>query len=276
MESTEGVALDHYLYLYCFFKGLPPLSSETGAGGTDRAFALSHQDLCALVSCVPAKEYNEETLDERVKDMTWLAPRVRHHEETIRSVMGAHPVLPVKFGVVYTSDERVLKILRDGYEAFCSFLDFVEDKEEWGVKVYADPGRLRSGTAPTTEPTRRSGRRTPGEAYLLGRREEHLLRQEALRRRDHLADRIYQQVLSRSVEGRRTRLLSRRATGKEQDMLLNAALLVLKSEIALLKEQIEDLAVSHTEDGLSFDISGPWPPYNFCPDFDVFEEERRR
>lgn len=286
MESPKGVTADLFvresgkgLYLYCFFNGPPSIPLKPGIDGVTPTFTLSHRNLCALVSRVPLDEYNEETLNERVKDLKWLAPRVQRHEEIVRSVMGCCPVLPVRFGTLYTSDERVLRILRNGYETFCSFLEFVQDKEEWGVKVYADEERIRNVAAGEGELIRELDRRlssaTPGEAYLLRRKRDELVQREVLRLLDHRTDKIYQQVLCWSVEGRRNKLLSKRATGKEQNMILNAALLILKPEVASFKERIDGLAATHEEDGLSFEISGPWPPYNFCPDLEAFKEGGR-
>lgn len=278
MENLKGVTSGQGLYLYCFFKGTPPLIPEQGIEEGNPPFVLSYRDLCALVSRVPLATYHEEALNERIQDPKWLLPKIKRHEEIVRSVTG--PVIPVKFGILYTSRERVLTVLRSGYAALYAFLEFVRDKEEWGVKVYADDGVIQRRVADFSEPLQELDRRlssaTPGEAYLLGRKRADLVQQEAKSLFDRLADEIYHQVLPFSVEGRRSALLSRRATGKEGEMILNAAFLLRKSEVTRFTEQLDVLAARHERHGLSLEVSGPWPPYNFCPDFEAVKEEEAR
>lgn len=271
MENLKGVTSGQGLYLYCFFKGTSSLTPEQGIEEGNPPFVLSCRDLCALVSRVPLETYHEEALNERIKDVRWLVSKIKRHEEIVRSVTG--PVIPVKFGILYTSHQRVLTVLRSGYEALCPFLEFVRDKEEWGVKVYANEGAIQGMVAGFSESLQKLDRRlssaTPGETYLLRRKRTALFQQEAKSLLDRLADEIYHQVLPFSVEGRRSALLSRRATGKEEEMILNAAFLLRKSEVTLFTEHLDGLAARHERHGLSCEVSGPWPPYNFCPDFEA-------
>ena len=277
MENPGVITPAHALCLYCFFKGPPALPSEPGIDEVSPTFILSHQDLCALVSCVPLREYNEEIINTRIRDVKWLAAKVRRHEEIIRAVMRAYPVLPVKFGTLYTSEDRVLQVLRSKYEMWDSFFEVIRDKEEWGVKVYADAKALRRLVANTSVPIQELDRRmssgTPGAAYLLQRKREQLMQQEARSLYEHLADEIYQAVLSWSVEGKSNRCLSQQATGKTQDMILNAAFLIIRSEVESFKQRIDILAAAPPRNHLLFEISGPWPPYNFCPTLEACQEE---
>jgi len=229
---------------------------------------LSYRDVCALVSRVPLPEYNEPTLNRRLEDLPWLTARVKRHEEIVRAVRGLHPVMPVKFGTLYLSAARVLEALQRHYQEFRAFLSFIQDKEEWGVKVFASGGpenALPDASALTCELDRQLATATPGEAYFLRKKRAGLLRQHLLHRLDALSHEIYHQILSWCVEGRRNTLLSQRATGKAGEMMLNAAFLLTQPEVGSFRHRLDGLAARYASSGLAFESSGPWPPYNFCP-----------
>ena len=144
MENQKELEKDCHVYLYCFFKGPAAFLPQAGIDEKHDTFLISHKDICALVSSVSADEYSEDILNERLQDLKWLPPKVKHHQDMIDYAMDFHPVIPVRFGTIYENAERVLQILSNGYQELCSCLDFVSDKAEWGIKVYAEEGACRS------------------------------------------------------------------------------------------------------------------------------------
>lgn len=277
MESQTGgteVETDSNMYLYCFFRGTASFAPQKGIDRVSDTLVLSYKELCAMVSPVPAGEYNEESLNQRLQDLEWLTPKVKRHQEIIRHVMEFCPVAPIRFGTIYTSDKRVMKIMRSGYDELCSHLDFISGKEEWGVKVYAEEGAGRKTIETSSQAVIRlnegiASAKSAGQTYLLKKKRENLIRQQAADLLNSVSDKIYQQMLSWCIDGRRNKVLGRKATGKKSDMILNAAFLLDKLSVAAFKEKIDALAARYQEDAISFEISGPWPCYNFCPDFEA-------
>jgi hypothetical protein len=47
-------------------------------------------------------------------------------------------------------------------------------------------------------------------------------------------------------------------------MLMNAAYLVPAGG-ARLRQAVDELAARYGERGVTFEVTGPWPPYNFVP-----------
>jgi hypothetical protein len=228
---------------------------------------LSYRDVCALVSHVSLHEYNEQTLHQRLADLAWLTARVMRHEAIVRAVRGFHPVIPVKFGTLYLSTTRVLEALQRHYQELRAFLTFIQDKEEWGVKVFAsgEPEHtLPDASALTRELDGKLATATPGEAYFLRKKRASLLRQHVLSHLDALSHEIYHQVLAGCLDGRRNTLRSQRATGKAAEMILNAAFLLAQSQVGAFRHHLDALAARYACYGLTCEISGPWPPYNFC------------
>jgi hypothetical protein len=273
------------LYLYCLFKGPPSLSPQKGIDGVNATFTLSRKDLCqsgsrasafqicALVSEVPASEYNEQTLNCRLEDLQWLIPRASCHEGIVRYAAAFHPVIPVRFGTIYTSRESVREMLSRGLNEFGAFLDYISDKQEWGIKVYTDEDTARKAVETTDELLEQLDKQiaaaSPGKAHLLQKKRASLIRQQSLSLLNHLSESIYQELLLWAVEGRRNKLLSKSATGKADEMLLNAVFLLNTQEVKTFKEKVDAIATSHERDALSFELSGPWPCYNFCPEFQI-------
>lgn len=268
-RRKEGRELSLY-YLYCFSLAVEPFSlEEKGMEEENTVFPLSHRDLSAVVSCVPLAVYSEKALDEKLKDLEWLTPRVKRHEQIIEAAMQCGPVIPVRFCTLYRSRARILEVLRNQYEHFRAFLDFVQDKEEWGVKIYMaeEAGeKLVQKTNPVLRTLDdRISAASAGESYFLRKRREQILREEVEKSIETLTEAFYAQLSSWSVASQRNRVLDRRATGKDEEMVSNAAFLVAKEKVGEFVEGLDRLAAGYESRGLSFELSGPWPPYNFCP-----------
>ncbi len=67
------------------------------------------------------------------------------------------------------------------------------------------------------------------------------------------------------AEARERRLLSRDATGSDQDMVFNWAFLISKKQVAGFQARIHEANDRYAEHGLRLQGTGPWPPYSFCP-----------
>lgn len=272
-EAVEGEArvdAGQALYLYCFFRGPPVRVPERGIDGVGRTVVISHGEVCALASPVSLEEYGEEAVERRAGEAQWLAPRVHRHEELVRAVMDAHPVLPVRFGTLYRDAERVLQVLVRAHAELRAFLDFVADKEEWGLKVYASEGA--GPEVPTIFSAQlhaldeRLAAATPGEAHLIRKERERLAREEGLRWRERVSGEVYDEVAGGAVQARRNPRLTRRATGRTEEMILNAAFLVARFEVHGFRAKVEGLAARYAPQALAFELTGPWAPYNFCPE----------
>lgn len=268
-RRKEGQELSLY-YLYCCSLATEPFSlQEKSMEGENNVFRLSHRDLSAVVSCVPLAVYSEKALNENLKDLEWLTPRVKRHEQVIKAAMPFGPVIPVRFCTLYKSRARILEVLRNQYEPFRVFLDFVQDKEEWGVKIYMveEAGEeLVQKTNPVLRALDdRLSAASIGESYFLRKRREQILREEVERSIEALTEEIYAQLSSLSVADQRNRELDRRATGRVEEMICNAAFLLAKEKVGEFVEGLDRLAAGYESQGLSFELSGPWPPYNFCP-----------
>jgi len=257
-------------YLYCIFyrREDTPIHYK-GIDGENETFSISYSDISALVSQIPLDEYSKEHLEKNLTDIEWVAPRVEIHERIIEHIMGFSPVIPIKFCTIFRSEKRIQEILEKHYDSLKSLLDYLADKEEWGIKVYIEPDVLSRVVAELHPEIRGLNERiataSPGEAFFLRKKRDSLLREETDRVLDELAGEIYKRLISLAVQGSSGKLFDRKITGKNDEMILNLALLLKKGDIKGVKAEIDKIASLYEEKGIYSELSGPWPPYNFCP-----------
>jgi hypothetical protein len=251
------------LYLYCLFTGE---GEPAGPGIDDRTSTevLRYRALSALVSRVPLAEFGGEALERRCLDPQWLREKAERHDQIIRIVMETGPVLPIRFGTLYTRERRLRTLLATHYDDFHAFLESVTGAAEWGIKVYDErPRKRRSGTnTPAAAPAADA---SPGREYLLRKRAEKQQRGQAEATHDHAIGQILEQLSPLATQIQRNTPLSRRATGMAEEMVLNAACLVADEGVDRFREMLDNLARKYRDSGLRFQLSGPWAPYNFCP-----------
>ncbi len=278
------------VYLYCIFSGKEyALPLVRGIDNTNPIFSIKYGDIEALASYVPLSEYNEESLEKNLRDLQWIAPRAQAHERIIESVMRFCPdavgIIPIKFCTIFRDESKVSEILRRNYEKLKSLHDYVEDKEEWGIKVYFNGKQIREADITETssdalvEPLSQVAAEStdkmkeieeklavvsPGVGYFLRRKRDRTVKENTEKVLRRLTEKIYEELQSWAVEVRRNKLYGRQQTVRDGEMVLNVAMLLKKSDVGKVKSNIDELAATYSGRGFIFELSGPWPPYNFC------------
>ena len=82
------------------------------------------------------------------------------------------------------------------------------------------------------------------------------------------------QTVERCLTGKaeqycRIRTLPGDLTGRSEEMLFNAAFLLPRSSQEGWLETINGLRQDVHGKGLLLELSGPWPPYHFCPSLEL-------
>ncbi|MBI5149706.1 MAG: GvpL/GvpF family gas vesicle protein, partial [Candidatus Omnitrophica bacterium] len=152
---------------------------------------------------------------------------------------------------------------------FKNILRKLKDKEEWGVKIYCDLEKLkeviiREDGEILDIDKEIIGSTAPGKAYLLKKKKEELLNIAVNKKLNEYGEMSFDRLRERSREARINKLLPREATERNDEMILNSAFLINKDNVEDFLNIVEDLRAKYTDQGLFFDCTGPWPPYNFC------------
>jgi Gas vesicle synthesis protein GvpL/GvpF len=235
------------------------VSEEALAAG--RLRLVRRGTLAAVVGPADLDEFGEpEVIVERLNDAAWLEQKARAHDAVLERIGRQATVIPLRFGAVYRRLDDVSELLDERGEELRQVLERVRGCVELGVKAWIDRPQLDLALArerPAAGESEGSGR-----AYLQRLQDE---RDVAARTTTLLRDAAmtaHERLLRAAVAGVANRPQPRELTGRTEQMLLNGAYLVragdesLQREVRLLADELAAL-------GISFEVTGPWPPYNF-------------
>jgi hypothetical protein len=193
--------------------------------------ALHHEGLVAVVSSVPADEFDEGPLRARLEDQEWLTATARAHEQVIDAVTTVTTPLPLPFATVLPDDSAVRVLLETHAAEIRAVLDRLAGRVEWSVRVYAGDERAA---------------------------------EEATRFASHL----HEELRAASEE---TRLHPHRildVTRAEQHAwgrnVLDAAYLVPRRQSGGFVEMVDKAREAPPASGVRVHLTGPWAPYSFC------------
>ncbi|MFE0274541.1 GvpL/GvpF family gas vesicle protein [Streptomyces sp. NPDC058992] len=262
--------------------GATPCEEVQGVSGA-RARLLAHDGLVAVLSDVPAEEFSDLALRERLEDLDWLAATACGHDAVVSALTTATTPLPLRLVTVCRDDDGVRRLLDAGREQFTRALERLDGRVEWGVKVYAEEGGddtrepgggardVRTGREDRPEGTAPGG---SGDAPVRGRRPasgRDYLRQR-MRRRDategvwaraEAVSRTLHTELSRYAEAERVhRPQDPRLPGAARGNVLNAAYLVPREDGDAFADEVRRLTPAGT--GIRVELTGPWAPYSFA------------
>lgn len=258
------------IYLFCVASSSEPvlgcLAGGEGIGPGTSLGAVTHAGLVAVVCAVPLEEWTGPGSEERLRDLGWLGPRAVRHEAVIESVQAHGPVLPLRFGCLFSSEAEVRRWLAVHGARISAFLSETAARtEEWSLKGWLDAERATAARLAADERWKALPA-SPGARYLR----EQKLRQEVERTvrswARGLGEQAAQELRALGAEARALRLPgSPSPSGRNEEAVFSFALLVPRSAVAEFKDRVETLHRALSEQGVSLDLTGPWPLYSFCP-----------
>jgi hypothetical protein len=260
------------IYLYCLARidclaTVQTLAAQKGLSvDTDYGVAaLPSAGVVAVISEVLLSEFSEANL----QDLSWLGERALRHEAVVARIMAVSPVLPVKFGTLYHSRESLKLFMDQHHSAIDQALDKLRDRAEWSVKGYLVGEQARNIIAtedPDIQARRAAMSPSPGVRYLQQKQLDSKIDaalEGALARISHDLG----EALALRAEGAAAlRLHASAVTGRAERMVFNSGYLLGPDTIDDFRSALAEQQEAYTPIGLSLELRGPWPPYNFCPE----------
>jgi hypothetical protein len=243
-------------------------SGETRGGvPLHRTGRSTDQTLQAIVSQVSLCDFGQERLEENLDDLRWLEARVRSHQDILDTVVAGHTLIPMRFCTLYRTEERIREMLEQHHTDFVQALTRLEGKREWGVRVYCDNKVLaqRAGQVSdrVNEIEAEMAAKSSGAAYFMKKKLEETIAAEVERISDEFAQRSHDRLSSRAAEAIISPLQGKELTGRQEAMLLNGAYLVAEEQLAAFRAELASLQDEYGALGLGYEMTGPWPAYNF-------------
>jgi hypothetical protein len=255
---------DNFLYTYCIVRRLP--GEEVTDRYPDLVF-IEAGGVRVVAKYVPPDEYSEENRKLRLADEEWLDRNAREHLSVIAMVMECQPVIPFNFGTIFRTRNSLADFLADYAQRLEETLNGLEEREEWAVKAYCDEALLNEhlhlGSPAIAAIEKEIAEASPGRAYLLRKKKAELLARELESIHAALAKAIVDALLPLSEQHVLNRLIPSEGSGEDVRMLVNGAFLVGSDRVGAFLRVTENLAGRYRETGVTLDVTGPWPPYDF-------------
>lgn len=258
---TANTATSTLVYMYAvagedatrWIEANKPKGLEQGA-----LRAITEGGLAALVSDVPAESYDQEAIDESVRDEAWLTPRATTHQ-TVNAAAHASldAVLPVPFATIFTTEDRVRQMLRTRAEELRAKLVSVRGQSEWVVGLYRDLGQASEHLSQVSDAVAKQPHDGgPGRRYLEQKGAE-------TSRRAQLGG------LDQAAAGSADEMLARVSKHSfEEPVVQEAGELVARTTYLVRREdehRLEDVIRRFNDDwhdrGYELRATGPWPAY---------------
>lgn len=254
------------LYLYCVADTEPKIEriEDSGTG----LYSVCHNGLYAVVSKVDQEEFGTEGLKRNMADMEWVKTKASAHEKIIEQVMDDTNVIPFKFGTLFNTDVSLKAMLEQYGQEFKAILRKLAYKQEWGLKIYYNPEKLKANLGNNDEEILRIEDKikssSAGKSYFLKKKKDELLEKTLNEKINECGQESFELLKELSFEARINRLLPREVTERNDEMVLNSAFLVDRDEVGDFRNMVDTLKMHYEGKGFYIDCTGPWPPYNFC------------
>ena len=267
-STTTPGASGQGIYLYCFARpGLPPGVAGGSLENHEPVTFVEVDDVVAVCCRVTLDDFTGESGESHFQDPTWVVPRACRHERVIEEVMKFSPVFPVRFGAVFSSREALAQVIVGRGTEISSFLDRVVGKEEWSVKGFVDIDKAADRlleTDPALAEQYRNLPELPGARYFQQKR----LRTEARKQAKHSCRSTANRV-DHELAGLGAPMSSGLKLGDAPDdkgeVVLKRAFLLPRESVDEFRDRVMEIGSRHSESEITLELSGPWPPYSFCP-----------
>lgn len=248
-------------YIYCIRNRHEQVK---GAG----LLSIPFRDIEATAMEVDLGEFGEKEIEDRLKnDARWTEKSIRHHHELIDQLGKKDTVIPCKFGTVFRTKKRIEEMLEKDYKQFSYLLSCLSGKQEWGLKIYLDSQKFIEGLKKEDQEILALQKRkeTAGEGmkWYLDQKMGALIDQKL----EVEVDRCLAEIVEWLKQSAEKVVLNDPETSglslENQEMILNSTCLLKTEGVGSWQEKWEKFFKELYKRGLSCEITGPWPPYNF-------------
>lgn len=271
-EIREQPQTGEGIYLFCFaFPDLPPTFINIGVDERYPVTQMRVKDIVAVLSRVSLEDFSGSSLERNLQEISWVGPLAYRHQTIVSEVMVYSSVLPARFGTIFSSLRRLEKRMLIHYTAIDRFLHKVVNKEEWAVKGFLDREIARKHLTARnfSRDDEQLSTLPPGKQYFQKKRAVSTAEKTLNQQLKSVLEEAWSHLKSYASDCCERNVLSRNATGKDVDMVMNWAYLISQEGVKDFCGCIDRINSRQGKYGLTFELTGPWPPYSFCPALDL-------
>jgi len=244
-------------YVYCLIESArPPSLSRAPRGlpaGTPPALLAIGPRLWAVVADVPLSEYGSGRLEDRLRDINWVAAIAVAHEAVVERFASAKraAVVPMKLFTMFSTRDRAVSELTARRSGIDAVLERIRGCREWGIRVTHAVTPRETGSRPAAP--------SSGTAFLIAKKRAR----DQARDRQQRAAEAAEQTFDRLA--RLARDAHRRAAPADATTppLVDAAFLVSDGRQTQFRAAVKRAARMCRDADAALVLTGPWPAYNF-------------
>jgi len=246
----------------------PLLAEAVGVDASAPIETVREGALAAIVSRVTLDEFGEEPLKANLEDLPWLEQKALAHNAVLERALAAAALVPFRFGTIFGDGDDVRRMLRDERARLEEALARLGGRVELGVKAVVDAEALAVRLRESNRHAAELESAPPGRRYLLEKRRDQETDRAAAAFRDACARDSHTTLAGLADDARVNPPQRPELSGRRGDMILNGAYLVPREREDELRSAVSELARRYGEDGVEFELTGPWPAFNFVDDDD--------
>lgn len=260
------------IYCYCITEASDPvIGSLAGIDSDYKPYSISHKDISMIVSKVSQDEFSEDRLKDAIEDIMWVGKYAVRHEAIVEAVMKCcSPLLPMRFCTIYRDEPRIKTILEENYLRFTEALNYLRDKEEYGVKIYVEKGvfKKRMESASNDISKDADSGSISGRNYLLKRKIEKETQNILMKELSSRKNDIHSVISEWTTKFAANRIIDAGDKTKGETLISSISYLVEDTYLERFHRAIRQLNNSYAHEGLRLVTSGPWPCYSFSPEIE--------
>lgn len=257
------------LYTYCVLGEINENIETLLNEGMDPAlpvYVIKYEKIGVAVSKVSLAEFGQEALHENIQNnMGWVEDKARRHSYIIEVLSDSYNVIPFSFCTIYKNEQNIFKMLSDHYLELCESLEKNKDKSEWTLRLFYNIEEFNDTVVEEMKRELDSKiiSKPPGTAYLLKKKFDTLVKEEADNYLNEKIDSIYQELSEYFTEDITNGNNYTESPDKNTKLLQKWSLLIAKNNTNHFLGKVSEINQLKKNEGIFLDISGPWPPYSF-------------
>jgi hypothetical protein len=226
--------------------------------------------VAALVSRVPDSAYGPDEIERNSGDVAWLSPRAMAHDRVLTWAQEHGGVIPLPMFSLWGSDKALARSLAQEGSKLEKIFDRVAGADEFGVRVHRRDAAMMDAIDdldPGTAKLRREAQAaSPGQRYLLERKVADQAKQAVRAASHRMAKEIFEALRALARDAVARPLVPETGRAPDATLVLNGAFLVDRKRLDEFRVAVGTYVRDYQSKGLTFDFTGPWPPYNFVGD----------
>lgn len=217
----------------------------------DKVFHVTYQDLTLIGKMINISDFKKE-LKSALNNPKIMEKVLTEHQGIVDRLMEKTTVIPFQFGTILKDKERAADYLKSSYARYKELLKKFKDRQEWGVRVFADLKKFRVSDVKSSS----------GTAYLLRKIQEEEMEKATNEKLAFFSEEILNSLKEYAFEYKVTGS-AQRFSEKGEPLISVFAFLILKVKRRKFNQKFAMLGKKYQQFGLRLTSSGPWPAYNF-------------